>query len=136
MRRLVHVRDNIDDQGPNQLLARAHGDARSIPGSIEILSKLCKVRSRGSCRRRARCLQARQATLHTSQCCFPILLQLRNDQTVIGVAGGVAPLCQRGLILSLLEFEFDDPTLFAQDVHMHLLGLQGRLYRHWFHNSH
>ncbi|KWC46448.1 hypothetical protein WL51_29490 [Burkholderia ubonensis] len=135
-RRLVHVCDYIDDQRPNQLLAHAHGDAWSIPGGIEVFGELRKVRSSDRCRRCARSLQARLAGLYTTQRRFPILLQLRGDQTVIGIAGGVAALCQRGFVLSLLQFEFDDPPLLAQGVHMPLLGLQGRLYRHWLHDTH
>jgi len=45
---LIHGRDNIDDQRPNQLLAHTHGDTRSIPGGVEVLGKLGEVRSSAS----------------------------------------------------------------------------------------
>jgi hypothetical protein len=114
-RRLVHVCDYIDDQRPNQLLAHAHRDAWSFPGGIEVLGELRKVRRSDRCRRCVRSLQACLAGLYTTQRCFPILLQLRGDLTVIGVAGGVASLCQRGFVLSLLQFKFDETTCTKAD---------------------
>jgi hypothetical protein len=60
---------------------------------------------------------------------------LRGNQTVIGVAGSVAPLGQRGFILCLLQFEFHDPLLLIQGVHVHLLGLPGCFDCHWFHDT-
>jgi hypothetical protein len=34
--------------------------------------------------------------------CFPALLELSGDETIVGVAGSVAPLRERGLIPGLL----------------------------------
>jgi hypothetical protein len=133
--RPVHVSNNIDDQGTNQLLAHAHGDARCIPGSSEVLGKLRKVRGGDSCRWRAHRLQARLAGLYAAQCCFPILLQLRGNQTVVGIAGGVTPLGQRGIVLSLLQFELYDAPLLVQSIHVRLLGLLGCLDGHWLHDT-
>jgi hypothetical protein len=56
--RFVHVRNNIDDQDPNQLLAHAHGDTRSIPCFIKVLGKHCKVRRCNICRWRAHGIKA------------------------------------------------------------------------------
>ena len=36
----------------------------------------------------------------------PSFFQLRRNQSVFGVAGGVAALCQRGLVAHLLQLEF------------------------------
>ncbi|OXC77626.1 hypothetical protein BSU04_15420 [Caballeronia sordidicola] len=50
---------------------------------------------------------------------------MRGNQTVIGVAGGVASLGERRLVLGLLQFEFHDPPLLVQGIHLHMLGLLG-----------
>lgn len=135
-RRFVHVCNDIDNQHPNQLLAHAHCDTRGIPGNIEVLCELRKVISGSRCRRSMCHVHAYLAGLDTTQCRFPVLLQLRGDQAVIRIAGGIASLCQRGFVLSLLQFEFNDAPLLAQGVHKHLFGLQGCLYRQWLYDTH
>nr|WP_166106943.1 hypothetical protein [Bradyrhizobium barranii] len=48
---------------------------------------------------------------HTAQSVLPVLLQLRSDQAIIGVTGGVATLSKRGIVPGLLEFQIKDPAL-------------------------
>ncbi|CAE6866035.1 hypothetical protein R69658_07867 [Paraburkholderia aspalathi] len=132
---LIDVGNDIDDQRANKLLTCAHGDARCIPRSTKIFGELRKVRQ-GSlrlwCSHR---LHARLAGLYTTQCRFPVLLQLRGNQAVLGITGGVAPLSQRGLVPGLLQFEFHDPLLLVQGIHVHLLSLLGRFDRQWLHDA-
>jgi len=41
---IVNVCNNIDDERAGQLLTHAHSDTWSVPGCVEILGKLRKVR--------------------------------------------------------------------------------------------
>ena len=126
----VDVGNDIDNQRTNELLTHAHGDTRSIPGRGEVFCELRKIR-RGDIRSR-RCadgLQASLAGLYAAHCRFPVLLQLRGYQAVVGIAGGVAPLGQRSIVLRLLQFELHDPPLLVQGVHVHLPGPLGGFYR-------
>jgi hypothetical protein len=55
---------------------------------------------------------------------------LRGDEAIVGVAGSVAPLRERGFILGLLQLEFDDALLFTSTFHVPPFGLHRRLDRH------
>jgi hypothetical protein len=55
---------------------------------------------------------------------------LGGDQTIIRVAGGVAPLSKRGFIAGLLQLQFKNALLFALGFHMHPFRRQCRLDRH------
>jgi hypothetical protein len=40
--------------------------------------------------------------------------ELRGDQTIVGIAGGVAPFRERGFVLGLLQLQFYDALLFTR----------------------
>ncbi|WP_288827393.1 hypothetical protein [uncultured Paraburkholderia sp.] len=58
-------------------------------------------------------LKARLTRLHTTRGRFPVLLQLRGNQTIIGGAGSVAAFCERGFVSGLLQLKLDDPPLLV-----------------------
>ncbi|SAL68977.1 hypothetical protein AWB65_06777 [Caballeronia humi] len=133
--RLVDIGNDINDQCANQLLTCAHGDARRAPRCAKILGELRKVWHGSLSLRCTRRLQAHLAGLYTAQCHFPVLLQLRGNQAVLGITGGVAPLSQRGLIPCLLQFELHDSPLLVQGIHVHLLSLLCCFDRQWLHDT-
>ena len=57
-------------------------------------------------------------------------LELRGDQTIIGIAGGVAPFRERGFISGLLQLELHDALSFTLTLHVPPLGFQCRLDGH------
>jgi hypothetical protein len=99
---LVDIGDDIGDQSAQQPLTRAHGDARRIPRGIEVLGKSGKVGHLHGLIGRACACQSSLACLYTAQRRLPALLQLRGDEAIVGIAGGVAALREGGFILSLL----------------------------------
>ena len=98
---VVDVGDDVRDQRPDQLLAAPGRDVRRRPGGGDIRGQAVEVGHRhrriGSVHRG----EARPAGLHAAQRGFPVLLELRRDETALRVAGGVAPLRERGVILGL-----------------------------------
>ena len=128
--RLVDVGDDVGDQRPQQLLARAGRDARRGPRGGEVGGEAGEVRdgSRriGGVQRR----EARAAVLHAPQRVLPVLLELRRDQAVVGIAGRVAALRQAGFVERLPEIELHDPPSFGLPLPVHPLGFQRRLDRH------
>ena len=91
-RRLVDIGDDVRDQCTQQLLARAHGDARRAPGCRKILGEAGEVREWHVVHRLRQRIQTGRAGLHAAQRRLPVPLELRGDQAVVRIAGGVAPL--------------------------------------------
>jgi hypothetical protein len=91
-RLVIDVRDDVDDESSEEALASAHGHAWCVPGSIEVIGKTGEVTRRGGRLWHLHCLQSRFASLHAAKHGFPALLELRGDQAIVGIAGGVAPL--------------------------------------------
>jgi hypothetical protein len=60
---------------------------------------------------------------------------LRSDETIVRIAGSVAPLRKRSLISGLLQLEFDDALLFDSTFHIPPLGFHRRLDRHRLHGA-
>ncbi len=89
-RLLVDVSDDVDDEGPEEALASTHGHAWCVPCGVEIIGEPGEVRFSGGWVRRPHRLQSRLASLHATERSFPALLELRSNQTIVGVAGGVA----------------------------------------------
>ncbi len=79
--------------------------------------------------------EARAAGLHAPQRVLPVLLELRRDQAVVGIAGRVAALRQRGFVERLPQIELDDPPSFGLPLPVHPLGFQRRLDRHRLHDA-
>jgi hypothetical protein len=129
-RPVVNVGDDVDDERPQKALASPHGHARRIPCGIEILGQPGEVGGSGGRVKHPRRLQLRLARLEATKCHLPALLELRGDEAIIGIAGSIAPLRQRGLISGLLQFEFDDALLFTASFHVRASGLHCRLDRH------
>ena len=129
-RRLVDIDDDLVDQGAHQLLAAAHGDAGCFQAASRSSAK--PVKSGGAmdgCWRRQP-LKSRLAVLDAAQRRLPVLLQLRGDQSVVGIAGGIAAFGERRLIARLLELELDDALLFGLAFHVPPFRLLRRLDRH------
>jgi hypothetical protein len=55
---------------------------------------------------------------------------LRRDQAIVGIAGGIAPFRERGLISGLLQLQFHDTLLFSPAFHAPPFCLQCRLDGH------
>src|SRR5215217_7539831 len=89
-----------------------------VPGSAEIVRKTGEVGRHDAGIRRPRCLQPRLAGFDAAQRRLPALLELRGDQSIIGIAGGIAPFRERGFVSRLLQLEFDDTLLFAAGFHV------------------
>ena len=68
--------------------------------------------------------------LYTLQRSLPRLLQLRCNQAIVGVASGIATLCQRCFVLGLLQLQLGDAPSVLVLVSQHALGLLSRLNRH------
>jgi len=116
-------------------LASAHGHAWCVPGSIEVIGKTGEVRRRGGRFRHLHCLQSCFASLHSAKRGFPTLLELRSDQAIVGIAGGVAPLGEWSLIPRLLQIQLHDALLFTSAFHVHSLGFQSGFDRHRFNGA-
>jgi len=60
---------------------------------------------------------------------FPALLQLRRDQPVIRITGGVAALGQRCLVAGLLQVQLEDVSPLVHPLHAQSLRCHGGLDR-------
>ena len=60
---------------------------------------------------------------------FPALLQLRCDQPVVRIAGGVAALGQRRLVAGLLQVQLQDVSPLVHPFHAQSLRCYGGLDR-------
>jgi hypothetical protein len=109
------------------VLAAPSGDTWRGPSGGEIRGQAIEVGHRHRGIWRVHCGEARSASLHTAQRGLPVLLQLRGDETVLRVAGGIAAFGQGGVVLGLLQVEFRDTSTFGLAVPVHPLGLQCRL---------
>ena len=86
---------------------------RSIPCRFKIFGKPGEVRgSNDFLRRRAHCIKSRLASLNTVQGAFPALFQLRGNQTILRIAGGITAFGKLSFIARLFEFQFHDSLLF------------------------
>ena len=54
---------------------------------------------------------ARLQIADTTQCSLPVLLQLRGNETILGIAGRVAPFGEASLVASLLHLKIHDTLL-------------------------
>jgi len=128
----IDVRNDVDDQRTHQSLARGRRHGWRVPGGVEIL---CKTDQLGcSDQRRFRRVSSTHSLLdffYTLQSYLPTLLELRDDETVLWVTGGVPALCKRGFIARLLQIEFDDSFSFLSAMHLQLLGFQRGFDRQW-----
>ena len=70
------------------------------------------------------------AQTQSLQGCFPALLQLRRDQPVVGVAGGVATLGERRLVTCLLKIEFADAVSLCLGLHELALDVSADIMEH------
>jgi hypothetical protein len=129
-RRLVDIGDDVCNEGPQEPLASAHADDWRVPGGFQIVGESSEIRHDSGRVRYSHRFQPRLACRRSSQRRFPALLELRGDQPVVGIAGSVAPLGERGLVAGLLQFQLSDALSFALVLHMSPLGLQCRLNRH------
>ena len=115
-RLLIHVGDDIGNQGSHKLLACAHGYTGRVPRRLKIFGKPTEIwRNCAVLSRCTYCIQSQLASLNAAQRAFPTLLQLSSDQAVIWVAGGIAPLSKDGFIACLLQFEFYNALLFVRE---------------------
>src|SRR5437868_5858755 len=99
-------------------------------GGFEVVGQPGEVRHDSRRVRYSHCFQPGLACRYSPQRRFPALLELRGDQPIVGIAGSIAPLGERGLVAGLLQFQLRDALSFALVLHMPLLGLQCRLNRH------
>jgi transposase len=129
-RRLINICDDIFNQCAYKPLSCTHACLGSVPGGGEISSQAGEVRCPGRQIGRPARLQPLLAVLHAPESRFPTLLQLSGDETIIGIAGSVAPLREGRLILGLLQFKFNDAASFVLAFHVHPLGFQRRLDGH------
>jgi hypothetical protein len=90
-RRLIDVGNDVRDEGPEQPLTGAHGYARRVPGGLEIVGQPGKVGRRGGRIGGSYRLQPRLARLDPTERRLPALLELGDDQAIVGIAGRVAP---------------------------------------------
>jgi hypothetical protein len=97
---------------------------------MEIIGEAREVGRSSRWVRRLHRLQPRLASLDATKRRLPAPLELGGDEAVIGIAGSVAPLRQRGLVPGLLQLEFDDALLFTASFHVPASGLCCRLDRH------
>lgn len=122
--------DNIFDQCAQKPLPEAHVDIGIGPRCLEIMGQAREVRHIALIG--LSIVEPRLAGLDAAKRRFPALLELRGNQSVIGITGSIAPLGQRGFVAGLLEVQFDhlSPLRFA--LEMHALRLQSRFDRHWW----
>ena len=133
-RRLVDIGDDVGDQGPEQPLASPRGHSRCVPGGLKIVGKTGEIRHGGGRGGHRHGADPRLAGLDAPERRLPALFQLGGDQPVVGIAGGVASLRQRGLVARLLEVQFGHPPSFALVFHVSPLGFQRGLDRHRLHS--
>jgi hypothetical protein len=126
----IVIGDDVGDQCAQQLLARSHRHARRVPRGRQVFCQPSKVWRYSGGVRLPHSVQSRLTGLHPLQSCFPAFFKLRGNQSIIGIARGVAPLRERGLIAGLLQLQFHDALLFALDLHIPALGLQCSLNGH------
>src|SRR5208282_858984 len=67
------------------------------------------------------------------QCSLPVLLQLRGNETILRIAGRVAPLGKASLVASLLHLKIQDTLLVFLLLLVHPFRLERGFDRHWFH---
>ena len=109
---------------PGSGLVAEPGLVEVIPGSGEILGKSAEVRAGCSRQRSLSRVQALLAQAYALKRGLPTLLELRGNQTIVGIARSVAALRERGFIASLLQLEFSDATLVSLNFHVPLFRLQ------------
>jgi len=132
-RLIIHINDNVGNQGSQQLLACTHGDAGSVPRGGQVVRQIGK--GIGSDLNSGR-LFGELAPLQlfdTLECLLPALLQLCSDETIVGVTCRVAAFRETGLVASLLEFQIQDPVLVFLLFPVHPLCLERCFDRHRFH---
>lgn len=91
-RLIIDINDNIRDQGAQQLLSRTHCDARCMPSRRQVIRQ---VGERAGVYLDCFLLLVQMARLQIvdpAQGRFPVLLELRGDESIVGIAGGVAAL--------------------------------------------
>jgi hypothetical protein len=103
-RRLVDIGDDVGHQSAQEPLTSAHTDAWRVPGGFEVVGQPGEVRHDSGRVWYSHRFQPGLACRYSPQRRFPTLLELRGDQSVIGIAGSVAPLGERGLVAGLLQF--------------------------------
>src|SRR5882672_8523389 len=59
-----------------------------------------------------------------------LFLELRRNQAIVRIAGGVAPFRERGFVLGLLQFQFNDALLFTPTFHVPPFSFPCRLDGH------
>ena len=69
---------------------------------------------------------------HATQRGLPVLLQLRGDQTVVGIAGSIAAFGETDLVASLLQFQIVNLALIFLSFPVHSLSLERGLDRQGF----
>ncbi len=129
-RRRIVFSDDVGNERTQQLLARSHRHAWRVPRSLQVFRQPSKVgRHRGRVRP-LHCVQSRLTGLYPLKCGFPAFFQLCCNQSIVGIASGVAPLRERGLVPGLLQVQFGHALLFVLDLHIAALGLQRGLNSH------
>ncbi len=127
---LVNISDDIGNEGTQELLTGARGDAGGVPSSIQIIGKADKVGQNNVVIGSLCGSQSGLARLDATKHCFPALLQLYGDEPITWIAGGIASLRERSLILGLLKFQLDDASVFG--FALHPLGFECDVNRHRF----
>ena len=111
------------------MLACPHGDARRVPSRLKIFGEPREIRYAGRFSRSAlsqTCLKL----LDTAKSNLPGAFELGGDQAIVGVAGGVATLRERGVVAGLAQLQLHDAPMFVDTFHMHPLGFLGRFDRY------
>src|SRR5215470_13912131 len=129
-RRLVDVGNDLGDQRPHQSLARSHCCPWRLPCRREVISQSREIGTSIAGIGLAQCVEPLSGRLCTLQRSLPRLLQLRCNQAIVGVASGIATLCQRCFVLGLLQLQLGDAPSVLVLVSQHALGLLSRLNRH------
>ena len=130
-RALVDVGDDIGDERAQELLAGPHGHGRGAPGHRQVFGQTGEVRHRPGGRiGRPGLGQTGLAGRDAPERRLPVLLQLGGDQSVVGIASGIAPLCQGSFVAGLLEFQLDQMVALIMLGLMHAFGFQRGLDSH------
>jgi hypothetical protein len=133
--RVVDIDDDLGDQCPHQSLARPHGGSRRLPCRQEIIGQSSEVWTHIIGFWHLHSIEPLPATLDTLQRSLPCLLQLRCNQAIVGVAGGIAAFGERRIVSGLLQLQLGDAPPVLILVSEHPVGLLSRLDRHRRHGA-
>ena len=122
-RLLVDVNHDVLHQGSQQLLTSSRRHSGCVPSGVEIIGQAAEVGRRGVGLRSLQAGELALAGLHPLQSSLPALLQLRSDQPVVWVAGGVTPFGKRRVVAGLLQLQLTNAVLLGLGLHEGKFGL-------------